>query len=182
MTSQFYLTSKVSLNHLQEFSTITASEPPPDWLRPYNRNLRLQIKTSIRSDCTWNYIGETGRCLHNRKKEHIRNTKVFKSGSNVASHAWLEGHTIDFENARVIDRGNSRVRKTLESWHTAVTSQADNDIILSSCLDNTQLYCNLIHHKYFFCITVFIHIRLFFSHLFVHTGTYFYLRFLHLTF
>ena len=33
--------------------------------------------------------GETGRCLHTRKKEHIRNTKVFKSGSNVASHAWL---------------------------------------------------------------------------------------------
>ena len=60
------------------------------------------------------------------KKEHIRNTKVFKSGSNI-SHAWLEGHTIDFENARVIDRGNSRVRKTLESWRTAITSQADNN-------------------------------------------------------
>ena len=27
----------------------------------------------------------------------------------------------------VIDRGNSRVRKTLESWHTAITSQADNN-------------------------------------------------------
>ena len=37
---------------------------------------------------------------------------------------WLEGHTIDFENVRVIDRGNSRVRKTLESWHIAITSQA----------------------------------------------------------
>ena len=61
------------------------------------------------------------------KKEHIRNTKIFKNGSNIASHAWLEGHTIDFENARVIDRGNSRVRKTLESWHTAITSQADNN-------------------------------------------------------
>ena len=41
MASQFYLTSKVSLNHLQEFSTITSSEPPPDQLRPYNRNLHL---------------------------------------------------------------------------------------------------------------------------------------------
>jgi len=40
---------------------------------------------------------------------------VFKSGSNIASHAWLEGHPINFENARVVDRGNSRVRKTLES-------------------------------------------------------------------
>ena len=42
---------------------------------------------------------------------------VDKNGSNIASPAWLEGHTIVFENARVIDRGNSRVRKTLESWH-----------------------------------------------------------------
>ena len=41
MASQFYLTSKVSLNHLQEFSTTTASEPPPDRLRPCDRNLRL---------------------------------------------------------------------------------------------------------------------------------------------
>ncbi len=116
-----------------------ASEPPPDLLRPCNRNLRPPNKRppSDRqrnvvykipcSDCTWNYIGEMGRCLHTRKKEHIRNTKVFKNGSNIASHAWFEGHTIDFENARVIDRGNSRVRKTLESWHTAITSHADNN-------------------------------------------------------
>ena len=72
-------------------------------------------------------IWESGGCLHTRKKEHIRNTKVFKNGSNIASHAWLEGHTIDFENARVIDRVNSRVKKTLESWHTAITSHADNN-------------------------------------------------------
>ena len=52
---------------------------------------------------------------------------LLKSGSNTASHAWLESHTIDFENARVIDRGNLRVRKTLESWHTVITSQADNN-------------------------------------------------------
>ena len=57
---------------------------------------------------------------------------------------------------------------------------ARQTIILSSCQDNTQFYCNLIHHKYFFCISVFIHIRSLFSHLFLHI--YFYLRFLHLTF
>ena len=102
------------------------------------------------ADCKWNYVGETGRCLHTRKKEHIRNTKVFKSGSNVASHAWLEGHTINFENARVIDRGNSRVRKTLESWHTAITSQADNN---SKQLPRQYSILLLsYHHKYSFCI------------------------------
>ena len=97
-----------------------------------------QIKTSIRlanKCCLQNplfgvhldNIGEMDRCLHTRKKEHIRNTKVFKTGSNIASHAWLKDHTIDFENACVIDRGNSCVSKTLESWHTAITRQADNN-------------------------------------------------------
>ena len=60
-------------------------------------------------------------------KEHIRNTKIFKKGSNIASHAWLNDHSIDLDSARVIDKGNFRVRKTLESWHTAITNHADNN-------------------------------------------------------
>ena len=42
-----------------------------------------------------------------------------------SSHAWLA--TLEPKNARVIDRGNSRVRNTLESWHSAITSQVDNN-------------------------------------------------------
>ena len=78
-------------------------------------------------DCPWSYTGETGRCLKTRVKEHTRNTKAFKKGSNVATHAWLNDHSIDFKSAHVIDKGNFRVRKTLESWHTAITSDADNN-------------------------------------------------------
>ena len=72
--------------------------------------------------CPWSYIGETGRCLKTRVKEHTRNI-----GSNIAAHAWLNDHSIDFKSAHVIDNGNFRVRKTLESWHTAITSDADNN-------------------------------------------------------
>ena len=42
-------------------------------------------------------------------------------------NAWMNDHQIDFENAIVIDKGNYRVRKTLESWHTAMTTEADNN-------------------------------------------------------
>jgi len=38
-------------------------------------------------DCPWNYIGETGRCFHTRKKEHQRNLKNYIKGSDVANHA-----------------------------------------------------------------------------------------------
>ena len=33
----------------------------------------------------------------------------------------------DFDNTCVIDKGNYRVRKTLESWHTAKTVDAENN-------------------------------------------------------
>ena len=51
------------------------------------------------ADCSWKYIGETGRSLQTRKKEHIRDVKKCKVGH----------------------------RRTLESWHTAITINADNN-------------------------------------------------------
>ena len=107
--------------------------------KPFNKNSRLRSSDnhhisnpmlSIKipcKDCSWNYIGETGRCFQTRKKEHQRNSKNYSKGSNVANHAWKNNHSIDFDNACVIDKGNYRVRKTLESWHTAKTSDADNN-------------------------------------------------------
>ena len=47
-------------------------------------------------DCSWRYIGETGRCFETRKKEHIRNVKQNIAGSNIASHSWINDHIIKF--------------------------------------------------------------------------------------
>ena len=56
--------------------------------------------------------------------------KLCKKGSNVAKHAWTYDHVIDFSNSIVIDSGSYRTRKTLESWHTAVTNNADYNSML----------------------------------------------------
>ena len=77
--------------------------------------------------CSWNYIGETGRSFATRKKEHIRNVKTVSKGSRVANHAWSHNHVIDFNNTSIIDKGNFRIRKFLESWHTFITPDADNN-------------------------------------------------------
>ena len=61
------------------------------------------------------------------RKEHIRSVKNCKKGSNIAKHAWDLNHRIDFNNGKVIDSGNYRTRKTLESWHTAVITNSDNN-------------------------------------------------------
>ena len=44
------------------------------------------------ADCSWSYIGENGRAFETRKKEHKRNVGQFKSGSNIAKHAWTHDH------------------------------------------------------------------------------------------
>jgi hypothetical protein len=35
-------------------------------------------------------------------------------------------HIIDFHNGKVIDSGNYRTCKPLESWHTAIITNSDN--------------------------------------------------------
>ena len=49
------------------------------------------------------------------KKEHMRSMKSFARGCNIAKHTWSSNHSIDFKNSQVIDKGSSRIRKTLES-------------------------------------------------------------------
>ena len=69
---------------------------------------------------SWSYIGETGRMLETRKKEHIRNVTNYTPGSNVASHAWNNRHKIGF------DKGNYRTRK-FEMTLTTILSHYQNN-------------------------------------------------------
>ena len=63
-------------------------------------------------------------------KKTRKNVKTAAKGSRIANHPWSYNHDIDFENAFIIDKGNFRVRKFLDSWHTMKISNADNN----SCL------------------------------------------------
>ena len=61
------------------------------------------------------------------KNEHKRNVEQFKSGSNIAKHAWTHDHKINFDDCKIIDKATYRHRTTLESWHTATTLNSDNN-------------------------------------------------------
>ena len=52
---------------------------------------------------------------------------MFSPTKNEVVYVLIDFDVIDFEGATVIDKGNYRVRKTLESWHTAKTVGADNN-------------------------------------------------------
>ena len=105
--------------------TLQKEFPSPKFRPPTELQTHVVYKMPC-ADCPWSFIGETGRCFSTRKNKHIQNVKICKTGSNIAAHAWHNNHSIDFNNARVIDKGIFRIRKTLESWHTANTNEADN--------------------------------------------------------
>ena len=108
------------------FKTLQQEFPSPKFRQPSDLQCNVVYNIPCK-DCPWNYIGETGRCFQTRKKEHQRNLKNCTKGSNVANQAWQNNHSIDFQNACVIDKDSYRVRKTLESCHTAKTVDAENN-------------------------------------------------------
>ena len=108
------------MNTLQQQFPAPKFRPAPD----SQTNVVYKIPCA---NSSWCYIGETGRAFNTRRKEHIKNVKTAAKGSRIANHAWSHDHPIDFNKASVIDKGNFRIRKTLESWHSMVTPNADNN-------------------------------------------------------
>ena len=53
------------------------------------------------------------------RKNILETQKPLKKVLTSPHTPGLKDPSIDFNSARVIDKGNFRVRKTLESWHTA---------------------------------------------------------------
>ena len=48
------------------------------------------------------YIGETGRSLDIRKKEHIKDIEKRKLGSGIVEHSENMGHDFDFDKAKLV--------------------------------------------------------------------------------
>ena len=107
------------------FTALQQQFPAPNFRPSMESQTNVVYKIPC-TNCSWCYIGETGRALI-PEKEHLRNTKTAAKSSRIANHAWSNNHAIDFENASIIDKGTFRTRKTLEAWHTRVTPNADNN-------------------------------------------------------
>ena len=97
-----------------------------------NVQVRVHVTPNIRNSSTRAHASEGENHTRNHSKNckckrAVRNVKQSKKGSNVAKHTWTQDHVIYFANAKVIDKGNHRNLKILESWHTALTDEADNN-------------------------------------------------------
>ena len=57
------------------------------------------------TDCSWNYVGETGRTIEERRKEHLRMVKELDTQrSEVARHVAEDGHRVKLEDMKIIEK------------------------------------------------------------------------------
>ena len=71
------------------------------------------------TNCNKHYIGQSGRPLHLRLHEHQLAVKRHDISSLISIHVDNCGHTFNWENVQILDRGNSKnTREFLEAWHS----------------------------------------------------------------
>ena len=67
------------------------------------------------NDCDCVYVGETGRTLEDRCKEHERHARLFAAEkSAVADHALKFGHSINWKSAKVLDTAAGIVKRRIK--------------------------------------------------------------------
>jgi hypothetical protein len=85
--------------------------------------MKTRCVYSIPCECgrSYEYIGETGRPLAVRLREHKHNLREgLLEKSKLAQHPYEEGHRVGCDEARILENENSsRYRKYKESAHMA---------------------------------------------------------------
>ena len=92
-------------------------------------------------DCDQVYIGETGRHLITRLKEHQRHCKYGDTDkSAVALHTWTNNHCIDWDSSSVIDREDRLFqRRVKEALHIRRMSNFNQGLTISSIWNGLEL-------------------------------------------
>ena len=129
------IVANLCMEVIEELAITTSSVPPKVWKRYVNDSFVIIKKDAVTSfhntlnasDPKISFTIELenngqiafldtlisrrngGRCFKTRRKEHQRNLKNYAKGSNVANDAWQKNHSIDFDNACLIDKGNITV-------------------------------------------------------------------------
>ena len=67
-------------------------------------------------ECDRSYIGETGRCLKERLKEHQYAVRTGNMNNGIAAHAWSSQHSVNWDEARVlVFEQHQKRRRVLEA-------------------------------------------------------------------
>ena len=77
--------------------------------------------------CNQTYIGETGRTLKVRLKEHHRAVNVSDTNNGIAVHANEHDHPVDWSSAKILHKETNFIkRKVVEALHISETKHTMN--------------------------------------------------------
>ena len=94
-------------------------------------------------DCNCRYIGETGRSLQERLKEHRYAVQTANMNNGIAAHAWNQQHQVDWDGAEVkMCKQHLWKRKVLEAICIKETRENNN---LDCGLNVNQVWSPLLH-------------------------------------
>ena len=94
--------------------------------RPENKKKGVIYEVPC-ADCDCVYVGETGRSLEMRLKEHRYAVKSCDTKNGVAVHAWNNDHHVNWDAARVVAvEHHLTKRKVLESLHIREQRKSSN--------------------------------------------------------
>ena len=85
------------------------------------------------------YYGKTDRALATKIKEHRRAIRVGDNNSKIVQHAIQFGHSIDFDQATIVDKAHDYHKRVfLEGWYSQTEMWAMNiltfrEFIAHSC-------------------------------------------------
>ena len=79
------------------------------------------------ADCDYVYVGETGRSLEMRLKEHKYTVKNNDTNNGVTIHAWDNDQHVNWDAAKVVAvEHHFTMRKVLESLHVREKMNSSN--------------------------------------------------------
>lgn len=94
-------------------------------------------------ECNRPYIGQTGRNLSTRIKEHVRDCTKERQTIGLAKHIYETGHTMKFSEARCLrSERNKYKREFLEA--VEIMSHETNLNIYSDFNGINSIYCNIV--------------------------------------
>nr|VZI36503.1 unnamed protein product [Spirometra erinaceieuropaei] len=95
-----------------------------------------------------NHVGETGRLLRTRIAEHEESVQRNDANSQFATHSTRPGHTLKFDEAEILARGDNHVsRELLESWFTGPQSINKCNDIPTPYSVLRHMLAKIIHHS-----------------------------------
>ncbi|XP_044753689.1 uncharacterized protein LOC123313059 [Coccinella septempunctata] len=96
------------------------------------------------TDCDKTYIGQTGRNLKTRLREHVRDCAMAKQTTGLSKHCYEMNHTMNFGDAKILKSESNRHKR--EFLEAVEIMSRDNNLNINTDFNGiNSIYCNIVN-------------------------------------